>query len=141
MAYFAEIHPNILREFDISNTVCVFEINFNFLLDLLKERKISKKKLVSSMYQSSIRDFSFEVDKNVLSSDVISLIKKIDKKLVKDVLIFDNYIEKDLNSTNRSISVEVKIQSDTETLSEIQIQNLSNDIVENVVTKFQAKQR
>ena len=141
LAYFAEIHPNILREFDISNTVCVFEINFNFLLNLLKKRKISKKKLVTSMYQSSIRDFSFEIDKNVLSSEVILLIKKIDKKLVKDVLIFDNYIGKDLNSTNRSISVEVKIQSDTETLSEIQIQNLSNDIVDNVVTKFQAKQR
>ena len=39
------------------------------------------------------------------------------------------------------MSVEVKIQSDTETLSETSIQNLSNIIVDGVEKKFEAKQK
>ena len=141
LAYFAEIHPNILKEFEINSSVAAFEININFLMDILKEKKISKSKFLDSSFQSSIRDFSFEIEKNILSSDIVSLIKKIDKQLIKEVFIFDNYVGKDSNDTIRSISVEVKIQSDTETLSETLIQNLSNNIVKSVVEKFEAKQR
>ena len=141
LAYFAEIHPNILREFEINTAVVAFEKNINFLMDLLKEKKISKSKFQHSSFQSSIRDFSFEIKKNVLSSDIISFIKKIDKQLIKDVFIFDNYVGKISNKTIRSVSVEVKIQSDTETLSETSIQNLSNNIVDGVEKKFEAKQR
>ena len=102
---------------------------------------MSISNFLRSSFQSSIRDFSFEIEKNILSSDIISLIKKIDKQLIKEVFIFDNYIGKDSNNTIRSVSVEVKIQSDTETLSETLIQNLSNNIVNSVVKKFEAKQR
>ena len=93
------------------------------------------------MYQSSIRDFSFEVKREILSVDLVNLIKKIDKNLIKDVLIFDCYEGKNIGSGLKAIAISVKIQSDNKTLEEDEINELSNQIVSSVKEKFDAKQR
>ncbi len=93
------------------------------------------------MYQSSIRDFSFEVKREILSVDLVNLIKKIDKNLIKDVLIFDCYEGKNIGSGLKAIAISVKIQSDNKTLEEGEINDLSNQIVSSVKEKFDAKQR
>ena len=93
------------------------------------------------MYQSSIRDFSFEVKREILSVDLVNLIKKIDKNLIKDVLIFDSYEGKNIGSGLKAIAISVKIQSDNKTLEESEINELSNQIVSSVKEKFDAKQR
>ncbi len=141
IADLGEIHPNILKKFDIDNCVNVFELSLTKIISFYKNNTISKKELKTSPYQSSIRDFSFEMKKEILSHDIISLVKKIDSTLIKDVSIFDHYEGKGLEKNYKSISVEVKIQSDIKTLTENEIQDLSKKIIDSISNNFSARLR
>ena len=141
IANFGELHPKILKKFDLDQTLCALELNLTELLLLNRKKTISKNELKTSPYQMSVRDFSFEINKSTLSSEITSTIKKIDINLIKDVHIFDSYENQKSNPDLRSIAIEVKIQSDKKTLDESEIQKISDNIIKNVTTKFNAKLR
>ena len=69
---------------------------------------------------------------------MVDHIYSIDEQLVKRVKIFDNY---DNESSKRAIGIEVVIQSNEKTLSEKEINNLSDKIIKTVEDKFKAKLR
>ena len=141
IANFGELHPKILKKFDLNQTVCALELNLKELLSFNRKKTISKNELKTSPYQMSVRDFSFEINKSTLSSEITSTIKKIDNNLIKDVHIFDSYENQKSNPDLRSIAIEVKIQSDKKTLDDSEIQVISDDIIKNVTSKFNAKLR
>ncbi len=135
IASFGELHPSIAKIFKIKNITCLFELDMTTTLDLCKEKSYTKKQLTKSVFQSSVRDFSFEVDKNLLSIDLVNHIKNIDKEIISSVKVFDNYEGKD----KRSLALEVIMQSDTKTLVEEDINKLSKKIIEQAGLKFNAK--
>ena len=135
---FGEVHPLIKKKFGIKNNVCMFELNFSNLSNLLKNKIDSKKEFLKLLYQSSVRDFSFYIDKKLSCGDIVDHIYSVDLKLIKRVKIFDNY---DQGSSERAIGVEVVIQSNEKTLSEKEINNLSDKIIKTVEDKFNAKLR
>ena len=113
---------------------------FLHILDLaknLKKKVQTKNKFFESNFQHSVRDFSFEVDKKLRSIDLVNYIKNIDKDIISDVKVFDNYE----NENMRAIALEVIIQSDSKTLSENEINELSTKIISQAKTKFKAKLR
>ena len=135
---FGEVHPSVKTKFGIKNNVCMFELNFSNLSNLLKNKIDSKKEFLKLLYQSSVRDFSFYIDKKLSCGDIVDHIYSVDLKLIKRVKIFDNY---DQGSSERAIGVEVVIQSNEKTLSEKEINNLSDKIIKTVEDKFNAKLR
>jgi phenylalanyl-tRNA synthetase beta chain len=135
---FGEIHPFIKKKFGLKNNACMFELNFSKLSGFLKNKTDSKKEYLKSLYQSSVRDFSFYIDKKLSCGDVVSHIYSVDEQLIKRVKIFDNYDNKD---SKRAIGIEVIIQSNEKTLSEKEINNLSDKIIKTVEDKFNAKLR
>ena len=141
IAFFGELHPNIIKAMDIKVSCSVFELNLSKTMNFQKKKNDTRSEFKTSSYQSSIRDFSFELSKEILSVDLVNLIKKIDKNLIKDVLIFDCYEGKNIGSGLKAIAISVKIQSDNKTLEESEINELSNQIVLSVIEKFDAKQR
>ena len=88
---FGEVHPFIKKKFGIKNNVCMFELNFSNLSNLLKNKNDSKKEFLKSLYQSSVRDFSFYIEKKLSCGDVVDHIYSVDAQLIKRVKIFDNY--------------------------------------------------
>ena len=135
---FGEVHPFIKKKFGIKNNVCMFDLNFSNLSNLLKNKNDSKKEFLKLLYQSSVRDFSFYIDKKLSSGDVVDHIYSVDAQLIKRVKIFDNY---DNESSRRAIGIEVVIQSNEKTLSEKEINDLSDKIIKMVEHKFNAKLR
>src|SRR6056300_170905 len=91
-AYFGELHPNIIKKLDIKTEALVgFEIFIDNLKITKKSLNDQKSKFEVSDYQKSERDFAFIVDKNFISQDLIDVIYNVDKKLIKEVKIFDVY--------------------------------------------------
>ena len=107
------------------------------IFQFLNNSWFTKEKLSKSIFQSSIRDFSFEVDKKLNSIDLVNHIRNIDKEIISEVRIFDNYENKDF----RALALEVVIQSDKKTLTEEEINRLSVEIVNEAKSKFKAKLR
>ena len=49
----------------------------------------TKSKFVISDYQKVIRDFAFVIDEKYSLGEIVGLVKKINKELIKEVKIFD----------------------------------------------------
>ena len=64
-------------------------------------------------------------------------IRNIDKNIISDVKVFDNYENED----SRSLAIEVLMQSHEKTLTENEINDLSKKIINHAKTKFNAKLR
>ncbi len=142
VAYFGEIHPNIIKKLDINTEALV---NFEIYLDHLKDNKIMlkdrKSKFEYSDYQKSERDFAFIVDKNIKAQDLIEIITSIDKNLIKSVKVFDVYEGENIPSDKKSIALNVTIQSSDKTLEEKDLERINNLIISTVENKSGAKIR
>ena len=142
VAYFGEIHPNIIKKLDINTEALV---NFEIYLDHLKDNKLKlkdrKSKFEYSDYQKSERDFAFVVDKNVKAQDLIKIITSIDKNLIKSVKLFDVYEGENIPSDKKSIALNVTIQSSEKTLDESDLERINSLIISTVENKSGAKIR
>ena len=69
------------------------------------------------------------------------MIKKIDKNLIKEVIVFDSYEGDKIDKNYKAVAISVKIQSDYKTLEDSEINELSEKLISNVLEKFNAKQR
>ena len=141
IGYFGEIHPNIINELEIKNNCCAFELNLTKSLSFSKKVIDPKSELKVSPYQASIRDFSFELKREILSDELVRLIKKIDKDLIKEAIVFDNYEGEKIDKDYKAVAISVKIQSDNKTLQDSEINKLSEKIISSIIQKFDAKQR
>ncbi len=142
VAYFGEIHPNILKKLDIKTEGLV---GFEIYMDYLKENKIKlkdlKPKFEYSDYQKSERDFAFVVDKNFKAQDLIEIISSIDKNLIRSIKIFDIYEGENIPKDKKSIALNVTIQSSEKTLEESDLEKINKLIISTVETKSGAKIR
>ena len=87
------------------------------------------------------RDFAFLFPKSVKANDIINKIKKIDKKVIQKVSIFDVYEGEKIESDSKSIAIRVLLQPIEKTFSDEEIENLSNQIIDTVITSFAASLR
>jgi len=142
VAYFGEIHPNIIKKIDIKTEALV---GFEIYLDYLKDKKLKLKDLKSqfkfSDYQKSDRDFAFVVDKHFKAQDLIDIISFIDESLIKSVKIFDVYEGENIPKDKKSIALNVTIQSSEKTLEESDLEKINKLIISTVETKSGAKIR
>lgn len=142
VAYFGEIHPNVLKKLDIKTESLVnFEIYLNHLKDNKIKIKDKKSNFQYSDYQKSERDFAFLVDKNIKVQDIIELITSIDKNLIKSVKVFDVYEGNNIPANKKSIALNVTIQSFEKTLNDSDLEKINNLIISTVESKSGAKIR
>jgi phenylalanyl-tRNA synthetase beta chain len=142
VAYFGEIHPNIIKKLDIKTEALVsFEIYLDSLKDKNLKLKDSKPKFKISDYQKSDRDFAFVVDKTFKAQDLVEIISSIDQNLIKSVKIFDVYEGENIPKDKKSIALNVTIQSSEKTLEESDLEKINKLIISTVETKSGAKIR
>ena len=141
VGFFGEVSPVILNSFDIKSKLVAFELNLTKLLKFLNKKEKSKNPLTVSQYQASKRDFSFEIDKEIFSLEIIKLIKNTNHKLIKDVKVFDSYQGEKINEKKKAVGFEVTIQSHEKTLTDDEINEISENIISKVKKKYNAKLR
>lgn len=126
LAVFGELHPATLKALDCDVKVMAFEL----FVDRVPLPKAAKRKaLTVSDFQPVVRDFAFVVDATVLSSFLIAAINKAEKQLIRDVAIFDVYQGKGMAEGKKSIAVTVTLQADDRTLTDAEIEKVSQAIV------------
>ena len=141
-AFFGEIHPNVVKEIDIkSESLVGFEIFLDHLKLSKKTLNDQKGKFVVSDYQKSERDFAFIVNKEVSSQDLINAISNVDQNLISNIKVFDVYVGDNIPKTQKSIAINVTIQSSEKTLNEKDLEKINKLIIETVENKTGAKIR
>ena len=142
VAFFGEIHPNILKIIDIKTEALIcFEIYLDHINETKKKIKDQKNKYQYSDYQKSERDFAFIIDKNFKVQDLINIISEVDKNLVNSVKVFDVYEGQNIPEDKKSIALNVTIQSKEKTLNDEDLEKITQLIISSVETKTGAKIR
>ncbi|MBO6491023.1 MAG: phenylalanine--tRNA ligase subunit beta [Pelagibacteraceae bacterium] len=130
LAYFGEIHPSIIKKLDLrTDNVLGFEIFLDNIPESRKKIREAKSQFIVSDYQKVFRDFAFVIDEKYSSGEIISLVQKINKKLIKAVKIFDVYQGENIDSGKKSIAFNVTLEPKDKTLSDNDIDQISKKII------------
>jgi len=133
LAYFGEIHPSIIKKLDLrTDNVLGFEIFLDNIPKSRKKIREAKPQFVVSDYQKVVRDFAFVIDEKYNSGEIIALVKKIDKQLIKAVKIFDVYQGDNIDTGKKSIAFSVTLEPKDKTLSDKDIDQISKKIISSV---------
>jgi len=142
VAFFGDIHPNILKKLDIKTEALVgFEIFLDNIKQSKKSLKDQKTQYKYSDFQKSERDFAFVLDKNFKVQELIKIITNVDKDLIKSVKVFDVYEGENIDENKKSVALNVTIQSLEKTLNEEDLNKINQLIISIVESKTDAKIR
>ena len=113
------VKPEILKTFGVKNTVFYAEFNWNLVIELTHLNKINFKPIPKTQF--SRRDFSLLLDEPVRFSEIQTLAQKVDRKILKEIGLFDVYEGKNLDKGKKSYAVSFIFQDDEKTLKDDQI--------------------
>lgn len=137
IAWFGQIHPRILKIFDIEPEVMAFELNIgNLPTPRAKLGRVPEYKI--SDYQMIIRDYAFIMDIHQQLGEVLACVRNTDKQLIRNVSLFDIYSGDKIEQGKKSVAISVVIQDDNKTLSEGDIERVHKLIISTLEKKFGA---
>ena len=139
LAVFGIVSKKLQKAFDIANEVYYADINWKLAMKAIKNNKVSYKEI--SKFPAVSRDLALLVDKNVEFAAIEEIAYKCEKKLLKDVKLFDVYEGKNLEAGKKSYAVNFTLQDEQKTLNDKQIDAIMNKIIEALTKQLDAKLR
>ncbi len=138
IGHFGELHPSVLDALDAEGPHVAMEI----VLDALPQPKARPTKMRPALDLPSLmpleRDFAFVVDRDVRAAEMIKAAQAADRALVVDVSVFDLYEGPGIGEGKKSIALSVRLQPREKTMTDAEIEALSQKIIGNVVQKTNA---
>jgi len=136
LAYFGELHPAIITNLDFKEkNIFGLEIFLKNIPRPNKKVRVSKKNYTPSDFQKSERDFAFVVDKALKAGELENIIKEIDESIIKKVITFDVFEGQSIPEGKKSVAINVVIQSQDKTLTESNLDQISQKIINTVKDK------
>ncbi len=127
------IHPNIEKD-----EVYVIELSMTKLFE--KNIKPIKYK-EANKYPEISKDLAFIVDKNITSNEIMAQIKKSGGRLLQNIEVFDVYVGENVLENEKSIAFNLKFSDSTRTLTDNEVMEVFNKIINDVENKLNAKLR
>jgi phenylalanyl-tRNA synthetase beta chain len=136
LAYFGEIHPAIVSNLDFKEkNIYGLEIFLKNIPQPNKKIRISKENYIASDFQKSERDFAFVIDKSFKAGELESIIKKLNPNIIKKVKTFDVFEGQNIPEGKKSIAINVVMQAVDKTLTEKDLDQISEKIISTVKEK------
>jgi len=136
LGYFGELHPAIITNLDFKEkNIFGLEIFLKNIPKPNKKVRVSRKNYTTSDFQKSERDFAFVIDKDFKVGELENIIKKIDESIVKKVITFDVFEGQNIPEGKKSVAINVVIQSRDKTLTESDLDQISQKIINTVKDK------
>ncbi len=129
LASFGELHPEVLAAFDVKGPVVAFELDLDGLPRPKARLGRARPPLEASPFPPVDRDFAFVVDESVPAQRLLEAVRGADKKLVREVRLFDVYAGRGIEPGHKSLAVAVRLQAFDRTLSEAEIEAVASKIV------------
>ena len=129
LAQFGEIHPNVLREMDLSGPAAGFEI-FLDTLPLSKTAATKKRPpLILSSFQPVTRDLAFVVNVDTPAAEVAQAAQRADKQLITRVEVFDIFEGEGVGKMKKSVALQVTLQPQKQTFTDKEIDTIADKII------------
>lgn len=132
IAVFGEIHPALCEKYDLDMPVCGFEVFVDNLPAVKVKATATKPKLELSSLQPVNRDFAFIMAQDVPANKLVRAAESADKNLIVSVRLFDVYQGKGVEEGKKSMAITVTLQPFEATLTDAEIEGVSQKIIANV---------
>ncbi len=139
VAEFGKLDPKIAQNFTIEQPLFIFEINLEQIFALHK--KIDPKFTPIPKYPPVLRDISFIISRKFDLFKIKEEIFKVDRKIIKEVIVFDEFTGKNIKSGCRSLTFNLVLSSDTKTLTDEFVSGLMQKIIQILETRFKIEMR
>ena len=139
LAVFGVITKKQLKAFDIDNEVYYADLNWNELMKAIKSVKVSYKEICK--FPAVKRDLALLLDKQVQFAELEKSAFESERKLLKEVSLFDVYEGKNLEAGKKSYAVSFMLQDENQTLNDKQIDKIMSKLIANLESKLGAKLR
>ena len=133
------LRHNLLKGFDIEQEVMYAELNWDALFKLAAKVKTTYQAIPKS--QPVKRDLALLLDSAVTFRQVEDVIRQSERKLLRDVRLFDVYEGKNLEPGKKSYAVSMTLQDPEKTLQDKQIDAVMGKIIMNLEKQLNAKLR
>ena len=136
LAYFGELHPGIIKKIDFkSKNIFGLEIFLKNIPKPNKKVRQTKENYKVSDFQKSERDFAFVIDKSFKIGLLEKLIKTVDENIIQEVRTFDVYEGENIPKDKKSVAINIILQALDKTLTEKDLDQVSQKIIETVKEK------
>lgn len=136
---FGVIRKKVLKHFDIEQEVLYADFNWDALLEVTKARKTSFSAIPK--YQAVRRDFALLLNNNISYEEIEEIALKTEKKLLKEVDLFDVYQGNNLPEGKKSYAVSFKFQDENKTLTDKQVDKIMKKLQLRFEDELQAELR
>ena len=139
LGFIGIVARKVLKGFDIEQDVFYADLDWNALLKQNKQYKAVITDLPK--YPEVKRDFALLVDKSIEFADLARAAFATERKLLKNVFLFDVYEGKNLEAGKKSYALSFILQDAENTLKDTQIENIMNRLKATFEEKFNATLR
>ena len=133
------VNPKICKALDIDTEVYYAELSWTLLMKETKKSKVTFSEI--SKFPAVKRDLALLLDKSVKFADVKKIANESERKLLKEVTLFDVYEGKNLPAGKKSYAVSFYLQDEGKTLNDKQIDAIMKKIQTNLEQKLGAQLR
>jgi phenylalanyl-tRNA synthetase beta chain len=133
------LKKGICKKFDINDEVYFAELNWDLLMKENRNLRIKSSEITK--FPSVKRDLALLIDKNITFAEIEKIAFQTDKKLLKEVNLFDVYEGKNLPEGKKSYAISFTLEDIEKTLNDKQIESLMSRIQKNLEEKLNAQLR
>lgn len=139
VAIMGTISQMLLKKFDIKQSVYGAEINWNYLYKTVKKSRVLYSELPK--YPEVTRDLALLLDESVTYKDIRSTALKAEKKMLKNVVLFDVYRGDKIPVGKKQYAVSFTLQDTEKTLTDKSVEDIMNRLLQKFIGDFGATLR
>ena len=133
------VAKKLLKKFDIRQDVFYAELDWMAIVKLSLKHTVTYAPLPKTLPVR--RDLALLIDKNVAMEEVEKTVRESERRLLRDVTLFDVYEGKNLPEGKKSYAIAITLQDDEKTLQDKQIEAVMSKITANLQKKLGAELR
>ncbi len=138
LGWIGQLHPAQQAARDLPQPLYLFELE---AAALTHERPPPAAPRQVSRYPAVERDFAFVVAEEVTSGALLAAIGQVEPHLIRSTTLIDLYTGQHLASGQKSLAVRLLLQAEDRTLTELELQGVTDRIVQQVGEQFGASLR
>ncbi len=137
LGVFGDVHPDVLNAYDLKQGVYA-----ELTIDPLFEESKSRIRFEAlDRYPAVTRDIALVVAKGATAKEILDIIRKEGKRLVRSSEVFDVYEGEHVDAGKKSIALRITYQANDHTLKEEEVGEVHNLILAGLKAKLDAQLR
>jgi phenylalanyl-tRNA synthetase beta chain len=139
LAVVGRIARPTLQKLDCKQEVFYADINWDLLLKSIPQKDVTYSEIPK--FPEVRRDLALVIEDSVTFAQIEAVARNTEKKLLREVSLFDIYVGKGIADGYKSYAVSFILQDPDKTLNDKQIESVMSKLQKNLETQLNAKIR